>query len=68
MLIKKKKKTNDHLFKSRVCQKYLHSKLSKYKISCNKMSPVCFFFGLGDILLDNVVKTQGYQILAFSKN
>lgn len=31
------------------------------------MSPVCFF-GLGDILLDNVVKTQGYQILAFSKN
>lgn len=66
MLIKKKK-TNDHLFKSRVCQQYLHSKLSKYKISCNKMSPVCFF-GLGDILLDNVVKTQGYQILAFSKN
>lgn len=68
MLIQKKKKTNDHLFKSRVCQKYLHSKLSKYKISCNKMSPVCFFLELGDILLDNVVKTQGYQILAFSKN
>lgn len=44
---KKKKKTNDHLFKSRVCQKYLHSKLSKYKISCNKMSPVCFFLGWG---------------------